>query len=446
MAAVTQLARYGERHIARGLNRLTNAVIKEGRGSYLHMEDGRKMLDFTTGIGVAGLGHCHPKISKAAADQCLSLVHGQCSIAYHEPYLKLIERLIPVMPHPSLDTFFFWNSGAEAVEASIKLARAATGKQNVIVMQGGYHGRTFGTMALTKSKTVYSQDVFPLMPGVFSVPFPYWHQCGLPSSTPTSELVQHCLFQLDLTLSQQTAPSDTAAIIVEPVLGEGGYVPAPTEFLQGLRKVCDKHEILLIADEVQSGFGRTGKYFAIERSGVKPDIMVMAKGLANGFPLSGIVSRKEIMDRQSPGTMGGTYAGNAVACAAAVACAEAFQEEKVLQNVEARSHELFGVLKGLQKDSQVGHHILDVRGAGLMVGVEFGSPSGHAHDKFRRPDAPKTLASRISKRCLEKGMFLLTTSVFDVVRFIPPLNITKEDMKKGTDIFSESVHEIVREG
>lgn len=210
------------------------------------------------------------------------------------------------MPDPSLDTFFFWNSGAEAVEAAVKLARHATGRQNVIVVQGSYHGRTMGTMAMTKSKTIYGEGFGPHMPGVFTTPFPYWHQMGLPPSTPTETLVANALHQFELVLQQQTAPRDTAAFVIEPVLGEGGYLPAPAAYLEGVKKICEKHGILFVADEVQSGFGRTGTYFAIQHSQVVPDIMIMAKGIANGFPLSGIVSRKELMDKQSPGSMGGT--------------------------------------------------------------------------------------------------------------------------------------------
>lgn len=232
-------------------------------------------------------------------------------------------------------------------------------------MQGSYHGRTFATMGMTRSKTVYGEGFLPHMPGVFSTAFPYYSQFGVPSTTPESQLVEQCLHRLRLLLKQETAPSDTAAIILEPVLGEGGYVPAPKAFLEGLRKICDDHSILLIADEVQSGMGRTGTYWSIEQSGVRPDILVFAKGIANGFPLSGIASRKELMDLQKPGSMvsrcrtmvwlelynssplssrllqtclyqGGTYAGNAVSCAAACAVIDVIEEEKILENVAAR--------------------------------------------------------------------------------------------------------------
>ncbi|KAF7291967.1 Acetylornithine aminotransferase [Mycena indigotica] len=437
----SSLLRYGE-NVTKGITRITPGIMTKGKGSYVEYDDGRTMLDFTCGIGVTNLGHCHPKISQAAADQCMNIVHAQCSIAFHEPYLRLIEKLLPIMPDASLDSFFFWNSGTEAIEASLRLARIITGKQNIICMQGAYHGRTFGSMAVTRSKTIYSQGVAPLMPGVFTLPFPFWHQLGLPPSTPEDVLVKQCLYQLDLLLSQQTAPSDTAAILIEPVIGEGGYVPAPPAFLQGLREVCDKHNILLIIDEVQSGFGRTGRFFAIEESGVRPDILVIAKGLANGFPLSGVISRREITDKLLPGSFGGTYAGNAVACAAATAVVDVMNEENILANVNARSVELFDALNGLK--AAYPEHIVDVRGRGLMVAVEFASPTDTVVGP--RPQLPKGLAARVAKKCIEKGMIILTTSVYEVVRFIPPLNISAEDLEKGAQIFKNAVAEVVREG
>lgn len=427
------LVQFGQKHVTKGLGRQVEGVITKGAGSYVTFGDGKEFLDFTSGIGVTNLGHCHPKVSAAAAKQCMEIVHAQCSIAFHEPYLELIKRLIPMMPDPSLDSFFFWNSGSEAIEAAIKMARVITGKQNIIAMQGAYHGRTFGAMAVTKSKTVYSEGFHPLMPGVYTLPYPYWHQLSAPVDATEEHITKVCLEQLELLLAQQTSPRDTAAILIEPVLGEGGYVPAPTSFLKGLREVCDKNGILLIIDEVQSGFGRTGKNFSIEYSGVRPDIMTCAKGLANGFPLSGIVSRKELTDKLKPGSMGGTYAGNAVSCAAAVAVADAFKEEKILENVQARSKELFAALHELRARPSVSSAILDVRGRGLMVGVEFAK-------------TPAKLSSRIAKRCQEKGLLILTTSVYEVIRFIPPLNISAADLKKGITIFAEAVEEVVREG
>ncbi|CAK5279892.1 unnamed protein product [Mycena citricolor] len=427
MSTTSNLLDYSP-NVTAGLSRVTEGILTSGQGSYVQYDNGRKMLDFSCGIGVTNLGHCHPKVSKAAADQCMNVVHVQCSIAFHEHYLRLVQKLLPLMPDPSLDSFFFWNSGSEAVEAAIKVARMVTARQNIICMQGAYHGRTFGAMAVTRSKTIYSKGVLPVMPGVFTMPYPFWHQLGQPSDKPESELVSQCLYQLDLLLQQQTAPTDTAAIIIEPVLGEGGYVPAPASFLRGLREVCDKHGIMLIIDEVQSGFARTGTFFAIEESGVRPDIMIMAKGLANGFPLSGIVSRKEVMDKMPVGSMGGTYAGNAVSCAAACAVVDVMQEENILANVNARSSELFAALNDVKAANP--STVLDVRGRGLMVAVEFEG---------------KGMAARVAKKCIEKGMILLTTSVYEVVRFIPPLNISKEDLAKGAAIFKDAVDEAVKE-
>jgi 4-aminobutyrate aminotransferase len=331
-----------------------------------------------------------------------------------------------------VDTFFFWNSGAEAVEAAVKLARHATKKQNVIVLQGSYHGRTFGTMAMTRSKTIYGENYGPLMPGVFAAPFPYCKQCSIASHSDGKFGFENCcmdpVLQLELLLKRETAPSDTAAIFIETVLGEGGYVPPPPGYLAKVREICDKNNILLVADEVQCGYGRTGKMFAIEHWDVRPDILIMAKGIANGFPLSGIVSRKELMDTQKPGSMGGTYAGNAVSCAAAIAVAKAFQDEKILENVNARGAELKATLEAAQSSSKTGHMIYDVRGLGLMLALECTPGKGYA--------------SKIQAKCLEKDMLLLTTSIYDTLRFIPPLNITKEDMAKGCQIIKEEIEEV----
>ena len=430
----SKLVEFGTRHVARGIGRLATEVIESGSGSYVTMASGRKMLDFTCGIGVANLGHCHPAVTKAAQTQVAKMVHAQVNIAFQRPYLELIEQLIPLMPHKSLDTFFFWNSGSEAVEAAVKLARHATKKQNIIVMQGSYHGRTFGTMAMTRSKTIYGENYGPLMPGVFAVPFPDCAHCAISSATSGKCNYENCCMdpvtQLELLLKRETAPSDTAAIFIEPVLGEGGYVPVPANYLQRVREICDKHNILLVADEVQSGFGRTGKMFSVEHWNVRPDILVMAKGIANGFPLSGIVSRKELMDTQKPGSMGGTYAGNAVSCAAGIAVAKAFAEEKILENVNARGEEMSAMLKDAKR--KYPDMVYDVRGLGLMQAIEFTPGKGYG--------------AKVQAKCMEKELLILTTSIYDTLRFIPPLNISKEDMSKGLEILGQAIEEVAKEG
>ncbi|WVQ85429.1 4-aminobutyrate transaminase [Cryptococcus sp. DSM 104549] len=444
-----QWADFGRDHVSHGLGRLRDHVIVKGEGMDLITADGKRLLDFTAGIGVTNLGHCHPVVSQAAAAQVNNLVHLQCSIGFHGPYLQLIERLLPVMPHASLDQFFFWNSGSEAIEAAIKVARKATGRQNVIAFQGAYHGRTFGSGALTRSKPIYTQSTGPLMPGVFAAAYPYWHSLGVTPSTSEEELVRLAKHQLDLILRQQTAPQDVAAIFIEPVQGEGGYVPCPPAFMRHLRDVCDKHGILLVVDEVQTGFFRTGKYFAVDHiADFRPDILVFAKGVANGFPISGISSTKEIMGKLDVGSMGGTYAGNAVACAAGIAAQDVYASGEVEANVAARSEELYAVLNKLASSPKTKHLIADVRGVGLMAAIEFrsaadeltleGLPEGTA--------VPKDVGKRVQAYCLEKDLLVLTTSCFDTIRFIPALICSQEEMSRAMGIFTEAVEKVALEG
>jgi 4-aminobutyrate aminotransferase len=450
MSSDMDTAAFGEQHIAKGIGRLTKHVFEEGKGTFITTDKGVKLLDLTAGIGVVNLGHCHPKVSAAAAAQCMKITHAQVNIGFSSTQIALLKELIPILPDPSLDTVFLWNSGAEAVEAAVKLARAATKKPNIIVMQGSYHGRTNATASMTRSKTIYGEGHGPLMGGVFATAFPYYSQFGgATPDTPTEELVNMALLQLKLTLQQQTSPSDTAAIILEPVLGEGGYVAAPPEFLHGLRQICDENNILLIADEVQSGMGRTGHMWFVEESGVRPDVLVFAKGIANGFPLSGIASSKKLMDLQKPGSMGGTYAGNAVACAAATATIKVFHEEKILDNVAARSKQIFSFLNDLKSSgTKAGNLIEDVRGKGLMVGVQFANPdlqgdssntaAKHAHNQPQ-------LAPKVVQECIKRDMLLLSTSVFDVLRFIPPLTISEEEMTQACNIFKESLEAVAKD-
>lgn len=442
-------AAFGEQHIARGIGRLTKHVFEDGKGTFITTDKGVKLLDMTAGIGVVNLGHCHPKVSAAAAAQCSKITHAQVNIGFSAPQIALLKELIPILPHESLDTVFLWNSGAEAVEAAVKLARAATKKPNIVVMQGSYHGRTNATSSMTRSKTIYGEGHGPLMGGVFASAFPYYSQFGLPADTPKEELVKQALLQMRLTLQQQTSPSDTAAIILEPVLGEGGYVPAPPEFLHGLRKICDEHGILLIADEVQSGMGRTGHMWFVQDSGVRPDILIFAKGIANGFPLSGIASSKKLMDLQKPGSMGGTYAGNAVACAAATATIKTFKEEKILDNVAARSKQIFSFLQDLKASgSKAGNLIEDIRGSGLMVGLQFANPalqSESSNTASRQSGSQPQIAPKVVQECVSRNMLLLSTSVFDVLRFIPPLTISEEELTQACNIFKESLEAVAKD-
>ncbi len=406
----------------------TPIVAECGQGCYIYDQDGAAYLDFTCGIGVTNTGHCHPHVVEAIRQQAGKLLHGQANIVVHKPMLELVEELRTVVP-PSLDGFFFSNSGAEAVEGAVKLARHATGRPNVVVFQGSFHGRTAGTMSLTTSKTVYRAGYQPLMPGVFVAPYPYAYRFGWEEDTTA----QWCLDELDFLFLTQTDPKETAAILVEPVLGEGGYVVPPVEFMQGLRQRCDRYGILLIVDEIQSGFCRTGRWFAHEYFDILPDIMTVAKGLASGLPLSGVISRLDLMKKWIPGSHGGTYGGNAVAAAAAVATIQVMRDENLAGNALKRGAQLVSHLKRLQLENPA---IGDVRGLGLMIGVEFRTPDG-------KPD--KAAAKAVVHACLERKLMLLTCGPWDnTIRWIPPLIVTERQIDDAAAIFAKSLLEVVK--
>ncbi|MCI0576576.1 MAG: aminotransferase class III-fold pyridoxal phosphate-dependent enzyme, partial [Chloroflexi bacterium] len=402
-------------HLSPVWTHLSDIIVERAEGCYLYDAAGKQYLDFTSGIGVTNTGHCHPRVVQAVQEQAGRLLHGQANIVYSSSLLRLVEELRPIVP-PALDSLFFSNSGAEAIEGAVKLARHATGRPNIIVFQGSFHGRTNQAMAMTTSKTLYRVGYQPLAAGVFVAPFPYSYRYGWDEQTT----VEFCLNELEFLLHSQTAPGETAAMVVEPVLGEGGYVPAPAAFLQGLRQLCDRHGILLILDEIQTGFGRTGRFFALEQAGITPDILVMAKGLASGLPLSGLAASRALMSKWQPGTHGGTYGGNAVAAAAAVATIQVIRGEGLLDNAVARGQQLRDGLEELQVRWPF---LGDVRGPGLMVGVEIGVPG-------RGPD--KDLAGRIQAQCLAANMLLLTCGTYgNVIRWIPPLVVTEQQINDG---------------
>ncbi len=399
---------------------LTTVQPERAEGIYLYDADGTRYTDFTSGIGVTNTGHCHPRVVKAVQDQAAKLIFGQINCVIPPTAIELAEKLNSVTPD-SIDRFFFSNSGAEAVEASVKLARSATGKRNIIVMQGSFHGRTHQTMAMTTSKYIYRHNYQPLPGAIFVTPAPYSYYYGWDEE----ETIAFCLKQLDLLLHGQSAPDETAAIIIEPVLGEGGYVPMPAGYLQEVRKVCDKHNILLILDEVQSGFGRTGKFFAFEHADVTPDIIVMAKGLASGLPISGIASTAALMDKWRPGTHGGTYGGgSAIAAAGAIASIDTILEEGLVENSAELGAYLMGELNTLKEKYPV---IGDVRGQGLMVGIEFTDAEG-------KPDS--AAAKAVLTHCLDNNLLLLICGSYqNVMRWIPPLIVTKEQLDAALVIF-----------
>ena len=415
-------------HMSPVWSRIFPIDAERAEGSYIYASDGKKYLDFTCGIGVTNTGHCHPKVVAAIREQAGLFLHAQANIVVHQPMLQLIEEVRKIVP-PAIDGFFFSNSGAEAVEGAVKLARAATGKQAVIVFTGSFHGRTAGTMALTTSKTGYKGVSQVLPSGVYVTPYPYSFRLGMGEE----QAGQYALAALEELLITQVAPADTAAILIEPVLGEGGYVVPPASFMRGLREICDKNGILLIFDEVQCGFGRTGKWFAQEYFGVVPDIMTVAKGIASGMPLSGVFSRLDLMKKWPTGSHGGTYGGNPVAMAAGVATIRAMRDEHMLENALARGVQL---QTGLRKFQEEFSGIGDVRGLGLMVGSEFVDAKG-------KPD--KATVKAVVHAAEEKGLLLLSCGTYDnTIRWIPPLNVSPEQIGDGLQIFGQSLREVIK--
>ncbi|GHF26602.1 aspartate aminotransferase family protein [Amycolatopsis deserti] len=405
------------------LKQATPVVVEHGEGAYLYDTDGNRHLDFTAGIGVTSTGHCHPKVVKAAQEQVGKLIHGQYTTVMHQPLLKLVERLGDVLP-TGLDSLFFANSGSEAVEAALRLSRQATKRPNVIVFQGGFHGRTVAAASMTTSGTRFSAGISPLMGGVHVAPFPYAYHYGWDEQTAT----KFALRELDYLFQTISAPHETAAFFIEPMLGEGGYVPANPEFMAGLRERADQHGILLVIDEIQTGFGRTGRFWGHDHFGVRPDVVLIAKGLASGFPLSGIAASQELMAKAFPGSQGGTYGGNAVSCAAALATLDVIEEENLVENAAARGKQL---LEGARLIGDKTPEIGEVRGLGLLVGSEFTKADG-------TPDTATAAAAQ--QEAARRGLLLLTCGAYsNVVRMIPPLVVTAEQIDDALAIWAETV-------
>lgn len=409
---------------------ITDLVVERGEGAYVWDRAGTRYLDFTSGIGVTNTGHSHPRVVKAIQEQAARFLHAQVNIYYHDQLFKLMEALSEVVP-AHLDSFFFSNSGAEAIEAAVKLARSATGRRAILVFQGSFHGRTAQTMAMTTSKTTYRLNYQPLPAGIFVAPFPYWYRYGW---TP-EQTSQWAIDELELILHSQVDPGELAAMVIEPVLGEGGYLVPPASFLRRLRQICDEHGILLIFDEVQSGFGRTGKFFALEHFGIQPDILVMAKGLASGFPMSAIAAPQALTNKWTTGTHGGTYGGNPMGCAAATATIRVLQDEKLIENAAQRGQQLMDGLQEIQSRFPI---IGDVRGLGLMVGVEF------THPQSRQPAT--NFVKQVTHHCLADGNLILMTcgSYGNTIRWIPPLVVTKSQINNSLHTFEQAVAKTVQ--
>lgn len=407
--------------------------VVRAEGSYLYTADKKRYLDFTSGIAVTNVGHGHPKVLAAAREQMEKFSHSAVGITLHEPLLRLSQELTEVMP-AGMDMFYYGNSGAEVVEGALKLARYCTGRPGIIAFEGGFHGRTYGAASVTSVKSKYRDHYEPFVPGVYFAPFPYRYRCPLGEDDQSA--LEWSLSGIQTIFDRLIRPSQVAAILVEPVQGEGGYIVPPMDFLPALRKICDEHGILLILDEVQTGFGRTGEMFAAQVFNVRPDIMAVAKGIANGFPLGATAASRELMSRWLPGAHGTTFGGNPIACAAALAVLQVFREENLLENCQRMGARLF---QGLRSFKEKYSFIGDVRGLGLMLAMEMVIPG---KGKTPNPDA----AFNVLNQCLERGLIGYMAGLQgQVVRLIPPLCVTADQVDEALRILDESLAAVATE-
>jgi 4-aminobutyrate aminotransferase len=399
-------------------------VIANGEGCRVIDREGKSYLDCASGLAVLNVGHNHPRVMARVAEQCSRFVHTG-GVYYNETTLAAAELLTTITP-PGLDMLFFSNSGAEAVEGALKLARYVTGRQGIIAFSGAFHGRTLGAVSVTSSSARYRERYHPLLPSVYHAPYPFCSRC--PFGCTEAACTLSCLNHLEVMLRHTITPHEVAAIIIEPVLGEGGYAPAPPMFLESLRRLCDEEGIMLIFDEVQSGMGRTGDWFAAQQYGVTPDIMTVAKGIASGFPLSALVSRDDIMGLWPAGAHGTTFGGNPVSCAAAIGTIEAIRDEGLLARCRELGATALARLRALKEQYPV---IGDVRGMGLMIGVELthrdGTPAGRT-------------CERLLEECLKRGLIVINCGpARNIVRFIPPLTMTDGELDEALTIFAAAL-------
>ncbi len=408
-------------------------VAKRGRGIRVEDVDGNQFLDFASGIGVCSTGHCHPEVVKAIQDQAAELIHMSGTDFYYEAMIQLAERLSKIAPMPGPHKFYFGNSGAEAIECALKLARYHTGRQNIIAFLGAFHGRTMGALSLTASKAQQRRRFGPLVPGITHVRYPYAYRGCSGGPQEEEAFALGCARYIEEKLFKTTLPpEEVAAIFIEPIQGEGGYVVAPTIFMRELRNICDRHGILLVVDEVQSGVGRTGKWWSVEHSGVEPDIVCIAKGIASGMPLSLCMTRAGIMDWK-PGSHASTFGGNPVAIAAAMATLDIIEREGM-----ANAAKVGDAMLQRLKDWPKKHPIVgEVRGRGLMIGIEI------VKDQQSREPAAEW-RNQIETLAFERGLLILGCGETSI-RLSPPLILKQEEADIALDILEESLTQVERQ-
>lgn len=425
MSSNAELNELKHKYVAAGAASPATAFADRAENAEIWDADGNRFIDFAGGIGVLNVGHRHPKVVAAVKAQLDKLMHTCQTVMPYEGYVKVAEKLSHIVPVRGHAKVMLANSGAEALENAVKIARAATGRSNVICFDGGYHGRTFFTMAMNGKVAPYQSDFGPMPGTVFRAPYPVPYH-----GVSEDEAIRG----LKMTLKTDANPKDTAAIVLEPVLGEGGFYPASKSFLTKIREICDEHGMLMIIDEVQSGFGRTGKMFAIEHSGVEPDMMTMAKSMADGMPISAIVGTDKVMDASGPNSLGGTYTGSPTACAAALAVMEVFEEENILEKSQALGDKLAERFNGWAEKFECIDH---VRNMGAMAAFELVS-----NKTDRAPNAE--LAAALCKKAREEGLILLSCGMYgNTIRFLMPVTIQNDVLNEGLDIIESCLESLI---
>jgi len=423
-----------DQHVPRGPFNVTNLFAATAKNAVITDVEGREYIDFSSGIGVMAVGHCHPKVVEAAQDQAAKFSHTCFHVVMYEAYIELAKKMNAAAPGSFPKKTMFANSGAEAVENAVKIARYSTGRDAVVAFEDAFHGRTLMTMTLTSKTMPYRKGFGPFAPEVYRLPYAYCYRCPLDLAYPGCGVA--CADLLEDAFKNYVEADEVAAVLAEPVLGEGGFVAPPKEYFPKIKAICEKHGILFIADEVQSGFGRTGKLFAIEHWGVEPDIMTTAKALAAGYPLSAITGRADVMDAPHPGGLGGTYGGNPTACRAALAVFDIIDEENLLDRAVVVGDRVRAAFTRLAEDLEV---VGDVRGLGAMVCMEL------VTDR-----AGKTPASDLTKalvaRAASKGVIMISAGTHgNVIRPLMPLTIELDTLERGLAIVGESLMEVTKE-
>ncbi|MET7016507.1 4-aminobutyrate--2-oxoglutarate transaminase [Bacillus mycoides] len=415
-----------EEAVPKGIYHLTPLYVKEARGAIITDVDGNQFIDFAGGIGMQNVGHCHPKVVRAVQKQAESFIHPCFHVTPYENYITLAEKINEKVPGTSKKKTMFANSGAEAIENAVKIARKVTGRRKVISFERGFHGRTLMTMSLSTKENPYKAGFGPFVSDMHILPYPYYYRAE--EGVSPEEVDSQVIYQFEKFL-EEASPEQVAAIVMEPVQGEGGFIIPSISFVKRLREICNQYGILMIMDEVQTGFGRTGKWFATEHFHIEPDIMTLSKSIAGGLPLSAIVGRAELMDIPGRGQIGGTFAGSPLSCAAGLAVFEIMEEENLVERAQQIGNRIMSHLHQMQLKYEV---IGDVRGIGAMVAMEL------VTDRITKEPA-KELTVQLIDEFWKNGLISIGAGIFDnVLRFLPPLVISNEEIDKGFEIINQS--------